>query len=145
MSDIKEIWSNFDGSQEPEENIPFKILEAQSNAINKHKEGNEVYSTIVTSSGDGMSYVRHVLYLLPLYGNGYNYRYIEFTQPVDNIYPVTIRAFQAGNTEFGVVTREVGETGIYQTLELIFGDRRTQIVLEQLKSIGRSIKEWKEE
>jgi hypothetical protein len=145
MSDIKEIWSNFDGSSELEENIPLRILEKQAEAINRTKATNEVYSTVITSSGDNTSIIRHVLYLLPIYGNGYNYRYIEFTQPVDDIYPIEIKAFQAGNTDFGTVSREQGETGIYQTLTKIFQDKRTGIVLTQLKSMGKTMKDWKQD
>jgi hypothetical protein len=143
MSDIKEIWSNFTGPEESEENVPLKILEAQVNAINKNKEVNEVYATIITSSGDNSSIIRNILYLIPIYGNGYNYRYIEFTQQIDAIYPVIVRAFQAGNTDFGTVTREMGEVGIYEVLTKIFSDLRTKIVLTQLKSIGRNVKDWK--
>ncbi len=136
MNRIKEIWPNFDADAVQEENLPLKILEAQSEAINKYKEHNEVYSAIVTSTGDDTSSIKHILYLLPVYGNGYNYRYIEFSQPIDSIYPVEIKAFQTGNNEFGTAKNE---TEIYKTLTNIFKDQRTQIAITQLKSMGKGV------
>ena len=143
MNEIKEIWSNFEGDLTPEENIPYKILVTQSEAINRFKDVNEVYSTVVTSTGDNMIDIKHVLYLLPIYGNGYNYRYIEFTQPFDSIYPVQIKAFQVGNNDFGIVNKGHGEKEIYTILEKIFNDKRTKIVLTQLKSMGSTMKDWR--
>lgn len=146
MNKIKEIWSSMnDNDVNGEINILKKILEVQAEAINKQKAQNEIYATLVTVKGENDSELINVMYLLPVFGNGYNYRYIEFIQPIDSIYPVKVRAFQNGNTDFGVITEEQGEKGIYEVLGRIFNDLRTKIVFNQLKAMGRTIKGWKED
>ena len=146
MSEIEEIWSSFDGSTSGEqENIPKRILEMEADAINKDTERSEIFASVVSVTGTEINELKHVLYLLPVYGNGYNYRFIEFIQPIDDFFPVKISAFQSGNTDFGYVTFDQGTQGIYEVLRRIYTDLRTKVVFTQLKAMGATIKGWKDE
>jgi hypothetical protein len=144
MSKIQEIWSGFSKSED-NLNAPLKILENLAEAINSNSVTDEVFARIVTVTGVEQNELIHALYLLPIHGNGYNYRYIEFMQPIDSFFPVHIHAFQSGNSDFGIVPLENGEEGIYDVLKKIFSDLRTKIVFTQLKSMGNTMRGWKDE
>lgn len=146
MNRIKEIWAGFTQTPvEAELNLPLQILEHLANEINKDAARDEVCARVVTVTGVASNEVIHSLYLLPVYGNGYNYRFIELAQPIDAFFPVHVTAFQSGNSDFGTVAIEQGEDGIYETLQRIFGDPRTKIVFAQLKSMGNTARGWNEQ
>jgi hypothetical protein len=146
MNKMQEIWSGFKKStSDSKVNIPLRMLENLAEAINANSSEDEVLANVVTATGVESNELIHALYLLPLYGNGYNYRYIEFFQPIDSFFPVHIVAFQSGNSEFGVVSLEEGEDGIYEVLKRVFSDERTHAVFTQLKSMGNTMRRWKNE
>lgn len=140
MSDFKKIWHDLkEKSETSDQNVPFGILKEQAKAISEVFNEYGLRATIVTSKGEEPGELIHALYLLTNSGHGYNYRYIEFSQPIEGFYPVKISAFQTGDCDFGKAS---SEEEVYGVLEEIFNDPRTHIVFDQLKSIGRTISEW---
>lgn len=140
MSEFKKIWPGLQGASESLEiNVPLGILKEQAAAINEASEEHELHAAIVTVSGMEPGELIHALYLLSNSGQGYNYRYIEFTQPIEGFYPVQISAFQTGDCDFGLAQ---DEEEVYDALEKIFRDERTSIVFSQLRAIGRTIYGW---
>jgi hypothetical protein len=142
MSDIRDIWKETTSGNQQPENVPLAILEKQAKSINEEAEKTNIISAVFNITNSAEPKIKHVLYLFPRNGNNYNYRFIEFTQPIDSFYPVTIQAYQNGDIHFG----DCGdENEIYSTLTKIFQDPRRNIVFEQLKNIGATIQAWNEE
>ena len=146
MTAIRNIWNEVNsGVQENRENgeiTPLDILREQEKAINKDVEKTNILSLLLTVSikeNNVVEKIKHTLYLLPRNGNDYNYRFIEIEQNVDNIYPVTVYAFQSGNTNFGECHNN---EEFYEVLLKIFNDPRKNIVFRQLREIGDSIENW---
>jgi hypothetical protein len=119
-------------------------LQKLSDSINSQKDNSKIISTVVSvsSDDDNKKSIKHVLYLLPIKGHGYNYRYIQFEQSLESYFPVKILAFQNGVSDFGVAENE---NEIFSKFKQIATDPRTKIIFDQLKSIGETIHDWKKE
>jgi len=141
MSAIRNIWSEISESRD-HNNVPLAILQEQAKAINSDAEKTEITAAVITLTNSTEPIVKHVLYLVPRHGNNYNYRFVEFIQPVDSYYPVKIEAYQQGDTNFGECRNE---DEIYSKLTAVFQDIRRTIVFDQLKNIGHTIRSWRAE
>lgn len=138
MADLKKKFS-FDNKKGFEKNIVLEILEALTETINRNTKETELFANIVTVTGTDIGDISYVLYLLPVYGNNYNYRYLELTQPIDNYFPIRISAFQSPPETFNAED----ENQLFNILNHVYQDKRTQIIFSQLKNIGKTLKDWK--
>jgi hypothetical protein len=141
MSNIRNIWMEA-SSQQNENNIPRAILEKQAEAITADVERTEIIASVITVANSTEPFIKHILFLFPRFGDNYNYRFLEFKQPIDSYYPVSIEAFQRGDTSFGECN---SENEIYEKLSEIFRDTRRAIVFEQLKNIAHTVRTWRQE
>ena len=144
MKNIRNIWKDtYPNESNQDENVPLAILERQAKAINEDKAKTDIIATVISiTNSTELAKIKHILYLLPVHGNNYNYRFVEFNQPIGSYYPVTISAYQQGETSFGECYKE---DEIYDALEKIYKDKRRSIVFEQLKNIGETVKAWNQE
>ena len=138
------FWSIINTQDKIKVNIPLRSLQQLSDSINSEKDNSKIISTVVSvsSDDDNKKSIKHVLYLFPIKGHGYNYRYIQFEQSIESYFPVRILAFQNGASDFGVAENE---NEILLKFNEIAIDPRTKIVFNQLKSIGETIHDWKRE
>ncbi len=142
MSPIRNIWDETQVDLKKDGITPLDILQEQAKAINKQTDKTNIVSYVMsfsTTTNGLVDEIKHVLYLIPKNGNDYNYRFIEIASKPDTDYPLTVFAYQSGESNFGPCQ---DEKDFYSALSKIFKDKRLKIVFEQLKNIGNTIENW---